>query len=81
MLHTSSYVAIDPDNDKTFSNEYAILMQAIGGEFDSFFKEYCELVYKENYDEAQWNYGRYFLDLVDEQIELITNPLGLPWYI
>ena len=41
VLHTSSYVAIDPDNDKTFSNEYAILMQAIGGEFDSFFKEYC----------------------------------------
>lgn len=48
---------------------------------NSFFMEYCELVYKENYDEAQWNYGRYFLNIVKEQIELITNPLGLPWYI
>lgn len=48
---------------------------------NSFFMEYCELVYKENYDEAQWNYGRYFLNMVNKQIELITNPLGLPWYI
>ena len=48
---------------------------------NSFFMEYCELVHKENYDEAQWNYGEYFKNLVDEQIENITNPLGLPWYI
>lgn len=46
-----------------------------------FFMEYCELAYKENYDEAQWNYGRYFADMVHEQIELVTNPLGLPWYL
>ncbi len=41
VLQTSSYVTIDVENEKTFSNEYAILMQAIGGELDSFFKEYC----------------------------------------
>ena len=41
MLQTSSYVAIDFDNSGTFSNEYAILLQAIGGELDTFFKEYC----------------------------------------
>jgi len=47
---------------------------------NSFFMEYCELVYEENYEEAQWNYGRYFWDLVNDKIELVTNPLGLPWY-
>lgn len=41
VIQTASYVAIDHDNYKTFSNEYALLMQAIGGELDSFFKEYC----------------------------------------
>jgi hypothetical protein len=61
-----------------FSDE--LILELLCG-CDSFFKEYCELVYKENYDEAQWNYGRYFLNMVKEQIELITNPIGLPWYI
>ncbi len=41
FLQTADYVAIDSDNEDTFSNEYAILMQAIGGELDSFCKEYC----------------------------------------
>lgn len=61
-----------------FSDE--LILELLNG-CDLFFKEYCELVYKENYDEAQWNYGRYFLNMVEEQIELMTNPLGLPWYI
>lgn len=61
-----------------FSEE--LIMELLNG-CNSFFMEYCELVYKENYDEAQWNYGRYFINMVDETIELITNPLGLPWYI
>ena len=58
-----------------FSDE--LVIELLNG-CNSFFMEYCELVYKENYDEAQWNYGRYFLNIVAEQIELITNPLGLP---
>lgn len=47
----------------------------------NFFKEYCKLVFSERYDEAQWNYSRYFLDIVSDEIELINNPLGLPDYI
>ena len=47
----------------------------------NFFKEYCELVFHERYDEAQWNYCRYFLDIVKEEIELIDNPMGIPWYL
>lgn len=61
-----------------FSDE--LILKLLNG-CDLFFKEYCELVYKENYNEAQWNYGRYFLNMVNEQIELMTNPLGLSQYI
>ena len=46
-----------------------------------FFKEYCELVFEEKYEEAQWNYGEYFLGRVNDTIEDFTNPLGLPWYL
>ena len=47
----------------------------------SFFKEYCNLVFDEDYDEAQWNYGQYFLNIVNDTIDGFTNPLGIPSYI
>ena len=47
----------------------------------TFFKEYCNLVFDEDYEEAQWNYGKFFYNQVREEIELITNPLGLPYYL
>ncbi len=47
----------------------------------SFFKEYCSLVFEEDYDEAQWNYGQYFLDIVYDTIDGFVNPLGIPSYI
>ena len=46
-----------------------------------FFKEYCKLVFDEDYEEAQWNYGKFFYNQVREEIELITNPSGLPFYL
>lgn len=45
-----------------------------------FFKEYCDCVYGEKYNEAQWNYVRYFKSRVNEEIEMIENPLGLQWW-
>ncbi len=45
-----------------------------------FFKENCELVFNENYQEAQWNYTTYFSSIVSDEIETITNPLGLQWW-
>ena len=42
-----------------------------------FFKEYCDCVYGEKYDEAQWNYVKYFEKPVYDEIEMIENPLGL----
>lgn len=46
-----------------------------------FFKEFCKTVWDEDEDEAQWNYNDFFEHIVDEQIETITNPLGLPPWI
>lgn len=45
-----------------------------------FFKEYCAVVYNENYNEAQWNYDNYFESLVQDEIDSITDPLGLKYY-
>ena len=42
-----------------------------------FFKEFCEWVYQENYDEAQWNYVEYFSSPVYDEIEFVRNPMGL----
>lgn len=46
-----------------------------------FFKEYCELVFGEKYEDAQWNYGDWFLEKVKDTIESFDNPLGIPSYI
>lgn len=46
-----------------------------------FFIEYCNLVFGENYESAQWNYNDWFLEKVNDEIESITNPLGLPPWI
>ncbi len=41
FLSTVDFVEIDEKNFSTFSNEYALLLQATGAELDCFFKEYC----------------------------------------
>lgn len=47
----------------------------------AFFKEYCSLVFDEDYEEAQWNYGTYFLDIIKDCQDAILNPFGLPFYL
>lgn len=41
FLSTVDFVEIHKDNFKCFSNEYALLLQAIGAELDNVFKLYC----------------------------------------
>lgn len=47
----------------------------------TFFIEYCKVVFNEDYEEAQWNYDDFFLSQVKSEIEMLQNPLGLPWWI
>ena len=42
-----------------------------------FFDELCERTFKENVEDAQWDYDDYFKDIVQNQIDIIVNPLGI----
>lgn len=42
-----------------------------------FFTSYCKMVFNENKDDSKWNYDEYFLAIVEDEIELLRNPLGL----
>lgn len=46
-----------------------------------FFDEFCRKVFGETTDYAGWNTEAFYVRLVKDRIEDITNPLGLPWYI
>lgn len=61
-----------------FTNE---LIEKLLNRVQTFFVEYCKIVFGENYDEAQWNYSKFFLSKVNDEIEMLQNPLGLPDWI
>ncbi|GHV00133.1 hypothetical protein FACS1894211_06830 [Clostridia bacterium] len=61
-----------------FTNE---LIEKLLNGVKTFFKGFCRLVFGEDYDEAQWNYTKYFMKQVNSEIDGIRNPLGLPWWI
>ena len=58
----------------------ALINDSLSG-IELFFKNYCRLVFKEDYETAQWNYDGYFLDNVDAEIECLRNPSGLPDWV
>lgn len=60
-----------------FSNS---LVEDLLNGLEKFYKEYCSVVYKEDYDEAQWNYADFFSQIVYDEIENLENPLGLEWW-
>lgn len=42
-----------------------------------FFDELCARAFKENAEDAQWDYDDYFYDEVKDQIDIILNPLDI----
>lgn len=42
-----------------------------------FFDEVCEKGFKENTTDAKWDYDDYFIKKAKEEIEILTNPLGI----
>lgn len=44
FIHTLDFVALSTDNEATYSNEYAGLIQMIGVEMDSFSKNTADLL-------------------------------------
>ena len=45
-----------------------------------FFIDWCRINLNEDYNEARWNYDKFFITLVHDAIEDIRNPLGLQWW-
>lgn len=79
FLATSTYVEIHKDNFSTFSNEYALLLQACGAELDNFFKVYCGF---NSYDRKNINdYSASILlsypDIVDQKVEIKDRDIEL----
>ncbi|GDY88521.1 hypothetical protein MCC01971_01390 [Bifidobacteriaceae bacterium MCC01971] len=46
FIESMEYVELHQDNYNTFSNGYALLLQAIGAELDTVFKEFCGLIHQ-----------------------------------
>ena len=46
-----------------------------------FFRELCAAIWDEDEEEARWNFDDYFEAIVNDEIETIDNPLGLPPWI
>jgi hypothetical protein len=61
-----------------FSDE---LVDSILAGVERFFKEYCRMVFDEDAQEAAWNFEKFFLEIVREEINSIQNPLGLGDFI
>lgn len=57
-----------------------LILELLDGNTE-FFKEYCERVYHEDYEQAQWNYERYFYDIACNEKKSLEDPLGLNDYI
>lgn len=78
----------DPDN--TYENgDSAISVLKIDeelilktlDELPLFFDEVCQRGFGENPKDARWDYDDYFIENARDQIDLIENPLGLPWWL
>lgn len=72
FVESIEYVELHKDNYNTFSNGYALLMQAIGAELDVVFKEYCDFNTSER--KTITDYARFILqnnaDIVNQEIIL-----------
>lgn len=72
FINTLNYVELSKDNENTFSNEYAGLIQLIGSEVDVVFKEYCDRSESERLSiEFYCNYVREdWPEIVDQELEV-----------
>lgn len=57
-----------------------LIMELLDG-VTRFFDEFCTKVFGETTEYEEWNTEVYYVRLVNDKIEDITNPLGLPWYV
>lgn len=79
FLSTVDYVEIHKDNFNCYSNEYALLLQAIGAELDNVFKLYCDFNLTDRKTIA--DYAQYILNsspkIVEYRIKIVGNDIEL----
>lgn len=72
FIESMEYVELHQDNYNTFSNGYALLLQAIGAELDTVFKEFCGFNTSDRKTIA--DYAQYILtnkpDIINQKIVL-----------
>ena len=75
FLNTNDYVEICKDNKDAYSNEYAYMLQAIGGELDTFFKEYCGFALTDRNSIADYekDVTTKFPHIKTQEVEVILN--------
>ena len=57
------------------------LINTLLTELNEFFIKYCNLTFGENFESAQRDYNDWFIKKVNDEVEVFTNPLGLPPWI
>lgn len=68
LMNTFDFVALNKNNFRTYSNQYASILQLTGAELDAFFKSFFEI--KRSND---FNIKIYIKQLIDKQPELIQQ--------
>ncbi len=72
LMTTFNYVELSTSNFSTFSNEYALLIQSIGAELDSFFKLYCSFDFNE-----RKNISHYANVILDNEPDIVNIELNI----
>ena len=79
LMTTFNYVELSTSNFSTFSNEYALLIQSIGAELDSFFKLYCSFDFNERKNIS--HYANVILanepDIVNIELNILSKQLSI----
>lgn len=75
FINTIDYVELCEDNKATYSNEYAHLFLAIGGELDTFFKQFCDIALDERVTMNTYAYKvlTIFDNITAQDIKLLYN--------
>lgn len=75
FISTLNYVELSKSNYKTYSNEYAALIQLIGAELDSFFKVFCGLS-----DTKKFNIKAYADNIITNYPDVLTQEIEINAY-
>lgn len=79
FIESIEYVELNTNNYSTFSNGYALLIQSIGAELDTLFKEYCGYITSDRKNIT--DYSQYILnnypDIINIKIHILEYDIEI----